>query len=140
MDKMTIDKINEMVCREMDDIAEKDEMTVGDMESLHKLTGIKRNIGEIEAMEIGDYSQAGEWEARGGYGRTGYGRSYGYDRDDGYDRGNSYANRGMHYVRGHYSRAEAEDELMRKLREMSQDMQLPERYRKTAKDVLAEMK
>ena len=28
----------------------------------------------------------------------------GYSYDDGYDNGSSYARRGMHYVRGHYSR------------------------------------
>ena len=89
---------------------------------------------QLYPMDDG-YDRDGGWEARGTYGRTG-GR---YSRTA-YDRGNSYANRGMHYVRGHYSRAEAEDELMQKLREMSADMKLPEKYRKTAKDALAEMK
>ncbi len=145
MDKMTTDKIREMLCAEADEIVEKGVLSAGDLETLHKITDTIKNVNKIEMLEEGEYSQLypmddgydrdGGWEARGTYGRTG-GR---YSRTA-YDRGNSYANRGMRYVRGHYSRAEAEDELMQKLREMSADMKLPEKYRKTAKDALAEMK
>ncbi len=70
---------------ELDEIARKPEMGAGDLELVHKLTDTIKNIDKICALEEeGGYSQAVDM--------------------DGYDRGNSYANRGKHYVRGHYSR------------------------------------
>lgn len=75
---------------ELDEISRKPEMSAGDLEAAQKLTDTIKNIDKICIFEEGDgYSGAGEWEAdmRGTYGR-----------------GSSYANRGQHYVRGHYSR------------------------------------
>lgn len=73
---------------ELDEIARKPEMSAGDLETVHKLTDTIKNIDKICALEeAGDYSEAGDWEGRGSY-----------------NRGSSYANRGKHYVRGHYSR------------------------------------
>lgn len=62
-------------------------MGAGDLEIIHKLTDTIKNLDKIEMLEDGGYSQAGY-------------------RDGGssYNRGSSYANRGKHYVRGHYSR------------------------------------
>ena len=72
---------------EQDEIARKPEMGAGDLELVHKLTDTIKNIDKICALEEdGGYSEAGDYE----------GASYG--------RGSSYANRGKHYVRGHYSR------------------------------------
>ena len=71
---------------ELEEIARKPEMGAGDLELVHKLTDTIKNIDKICALEEdGGYSQA-------------------VDNMDGYNRGNSYANRGKHYVRGHYSR------------------------------------
>lgn len=73
---------------ELDEIARKPEMSAGDLETVHKLTDTIKNIDKICALEEdGGYSEAGDWEGRSSYGR-----------------GSSYANRGKHYVRGHYSR------------------------------------
>lgn len=73
---------------ELDEIARKPEMSAGDLETVHKLTDTIKNIDKICALEEdGGYSEAGDWEGRGSY-----------------NRGSSYANRGKHYVRGHYSR------------------------------------
>lgn len=72
---------------ELDEIARKPEMSAGDLETVHKLTDTIKNIDKICALEeYGGYSEAGDYEG-GAYGR-----------------GSSYANRGKHYVRGHYSR------------------------------------
>ena len=72
---------------ELDEIARKPEMSAGDLETVHKLTDTIKNIDKICALEEdGGYSEAGDYEG-GAYGR-----------------GSSYANRGKHYVRGHYSR------------------------------------
>lgn len=73
--------IKEKLCEELEEYARKQELGAGDLEVLHKLTDTIKNIDKISMLEGDDgYSQAG------------------------YDGGSSYANRGKHYVRGHYSR------------------------------------
>jgi hypothetical protein len=78
--------------------------------------------------EGGEYSRAGEWEAdmRGNYGRT-----------ENYNRGNSYANRGRHYVRGHYSRGDGRERMISDIENMMQDATGTERdaYKRAA-DIL----
>lgn len=75
---------------ELDEIARKPEMGAGDLELAHKLTDTIKNIDKICMLEEdGGYSQDGAWTA---------------DMQGSYGRGSSYANRGKHYVRGHYSR------------------------------------
>lgn len=90
MSMRALEKIRRMACDELDEIAEKDELTGGTLEIAHRLTDTIKNIDKICIMgESEGYSQAGDWEMEG---RGSYGR------------GNSYASRGSHYVRGHYSR------------------------------------
>lgn len=87
-----MDKLKEILCKELEEIAQKKELSVGDLDTVHKITDTIKNILKIEMLEDGSYSRDdgysrdGEWETdmRGRYGR-----------------GNSYR---MHYVRGHYSR------------------------------------
>ena len=81
-----IEELREMLCKELDEIARKPEMSAGDLEAVHKLTDTIKNIDKITMLEDDGYSERG------------------YSRDRSYSRGNSYANRGQHYVRGHYSR------------------------------------
>ena len=80
-------ELKEKLCDELEEIARKGELGAGDLEIVHKLTDTIKNLGKIEMLEDGGYSQAGY-------------------RDGGssYNHGSSYANRGKHYVRGHYSR------------------------------------
>lgn len=101
-------ELRDMLCKELEEITRKGELGAGDLEIVHKLTDTIKNIDKIETLEADGYSQRrysrdGNWEAdmRGTYGR-----------------GNSYARRGTHYVRGHYSRDGARDEMMHRLREM----------------------
>lgn len=90
-----LEDLREMLCGELDEIARKPEMSAGDLETVHKLTDTIKNIDKICIMEEdGGYSQAGDWELEG---------------RGSYNRGSSYANRGKHYVRGHYSRAGGRD-------------------------------
>lgn len=86
-----LEKLRETLCEELDKVAKKNDMSAGDLEVTHKLTDTIKNIDKIMMLEDGEegYSQDGGWMARGTYGS-----------------GNSYANRGKHYVRGHYSRAD----------------------------------
>ncbi len=83
-----LEDLRETLCKELDEIARKG-MSAGDLEAVHKLTDTVKNIDKICMLEEGGYSGAGEWEA---------------DMLGTYGRGSSYANRGKHYVRGHYSR------------------------------------
>lgn len=90
MSMKALDDLRDMLCEELEEIAKKPEMSAGDLETVHKLTDTIKNIDKICMMEEdGGYSQAGDWEVQG---RGNYGN------------GSSYANRGKHYVRGHYSR------------------------------------
>ena len=86
---MSYDTLRNTLCNELEEFANKGELNTGDLDVIHKLTDTIKNTYKIEMYEDGGYSRGGEWEAdmRGAYGR-----------------GNSYANRGQHYVRGHYSR------------------------------------
>lgn len=88
-------ELKEKLCRELEEISRKPEMGAGDLELAHKLTDTIKNIDKICMLEDdGGYSNDGNWSAdmRGTYGR-----------------GSSYANRGQHYVRGHYSRDDGMD-------------------------------
>lgn len=77
-------ELKEKLWAELDELADKREMGAGDLEVVHKITDTIKNIDKICALEDGEYSEAVD------------GMDYG--------RGSSYANRGKHYVRGHYSR------------------------------------
>lgn len=77
--------LKDKLCEELEEFARKQEMGAGDLEVIHKLTDTIKNIDKICMLEEG-----------GGYSEAVDGGDYG--------RGSSYANRGKHYVRGHYSR------------------------------------
>lgn len=83
MDKLY--DLKDKLCQELEEIARKPDMGAGDLEVLHKLTDTIKNIDKICLLE-----------EEGGYSEAVDGGDYG--------RGSSYANRGRHYVRGHYSR------------------------------------
>lgn len=128
-------ELKEKLCHELDEIARKPEMSAGDLETVHKLTDTIKNIDKIDMLEDGDYSRAGDWEARGNYSRN----------DGNYNRGSSYANRGKHYVRGHYSRdgrmysrAEAKDEMMSHL-DMMMDAASTDREREIIKRCMSQL-
>lgn len=79
-------ELKEKLWAELEELAEKREMGAGDLELAHKLTDTIKNIDKICMLEDGD-----------GYSEI-------FDRS-----GMSYANRGQHYVRGHYSREGGRD-------------------------------
>lgn len=108
MSKKAMYELRNMLCEELDELARKGDLGAGDLEIAHKLTDTIKNIDKIEMLEDDGYSQRrysrdGDWETdmRGTYGK-----------------GNSYARRGTHYVRGHYSRDGARDDMKRQLQEM----------------------
>lgn len=92
-------KLKEMLERELKEYANKGELSAGSLEVIHKITDTIKNIDKIEMLEEesecserrGYSRRGGNWQAEGEYG-------------DSYEDGMSGARRGMHYVRGHYSR------------------------------------
>lgn len=152
MSMQAMDELREMLCAELEEIVKKSkahggEMSVGDLETTHKLTATIASIDEISAMEesqgtSGGMSQrGGGWEARGDYSRNdgGMGQSRASYRGESYGRGSSYANRGQHYVRGHYSRSDGVQELRNQLDDMLQDDRLDDQQRTAIKRAIEAM-
>lgn len=103
------DELKETLCRELDEIAEKGELSAGDLETVDKLTHTLKNLQKI--MMGGDYSNAGDWYAMGNYGSD-YRPDY---RDNA-----SYRGRKRDSM-GRYSRADAKEEISAKLRRMMEE-------------------
>ena len=55
--------LREMLCKELDEIADKREMSAGDLDAIQKLTSSIKNTYKIEMAEDGGYSRDGEWES-----------------------------------------------------------------------------
>lgn len=106
MSKRAMYDLKEKLCEELDEIARKDDMSAGDLEAAHKLTDTIKNILKIDMLEDdGEYSRAGEWEAKGRFG-------------DNYDRDSSYRGGRHRDSMGRYSRAD-DDYSMRRGRRYS---------------------
>ena len=108
--------LRDMLCKELDEIAHKGELGAGDLDIAHKLVSTIKNIDKIDLMDDEGYSRDGDYSQRR-YSRDGDHSQRGYSRDS-YGGGSSYARRGTHYVRGHYSRDGAKDDMKRQLQEM----------------------
>ena len=99
--------LKDLLCAELEDFAEKGKksgkMSMGDLESIHKLTDTVKNILKIDLMESDEgYSENGHY--------MGEGRIYGTSYESGYSErgGSSYARGRGRYARrdsmGRYSR------------------------------------
>ena len=103
--------LKDLLCAELEDYAEKGKksgkMSMGDLDSIHKLTDTVKNIMKIDILkEETGYSEDGAYI---GEGRI-YGTSY-----DGYDRGASYARgRGRYAKRDSMGRYSRDDGSMRR--------------------------
>lgn len=70
-----IDDLRDMLCEELDNIAEQGEITTGSLEIIDKLTHSIKSIDTIMAMEDAGYSnERGYSRYDGGYGRGSYNR------------------------------------------------------------------
>lgn len=89
--------LKDKLCNELMEIAEKQDMSAGDLEAVHKLTDTIKNIDKIAMLEADEgYSKhGGDWEARGNYGGGMY-------RDDRYGQ----------RMRGRYSRHDGTDKKL----------------------------
>lgn len=103
--------LKDLLCAELEDYAENGKksgkMSMGDLDSIHKLTDTVKNILKIDMLEEeSGYSEDGHYM---GEGRI-YGTSY-----DGYDRGASYARgRGRYAKRDSMGRYSRDDGYMRR--------------------------
>ncbi len=144
--------LKDLLCAELEDYAEKGKksgkMSMGDLESIHKLTDTVKNILKIDLMESDDgYSEDGTY--------MGEGRIYGTSYDDGMRRGvgysyargrgryakrdsmGRYSSRGMSYdddmsyargsrgVNRGYSRDDGKAYMMEQLEDMMEDAEKP---------------
>ena len=106
-----MEDLKDLLCAELEDYAEKGKksgkMSMGDLDSIHKLTDTVKNILKIDMLEgEAGYSEDGAYI---GEGRI-YGTSY-----DVYDRGASYARgRGRYAKRDSMGRYSRDDGYMRR--------------------------
>ena len=126
-----IEKIKKMLCKELDEYAMKSKLTMSDLQPVHLMTDIIKNLDKIEMLEDdGGYS-----EARGGMRGRSYMHGSSYDDDMMYserrgrgrnarrdsmgryssDMGDDYSETRMDR---RYSRDDAKDHMMNKLGEM----------------------
>ena len=106
--------LKDLLCAELEDYAEKGKkagkMSMGDLESIHKLTDTVKNILKIDTLseELG-YSEDGAY--------MGEDRIYGTSYDDGMRRGGGYSyarGRGRYAKRDNMGRYSRDDGYMRR--------------------------
>lgn len=115
------EELKGMLCKELEEITRKGELTAGSLDTVDKLTHAIKSIDTIVAME--EYSD--DYNYRGSYDRESDGMSSARRRT--YD-GRSYA-RGRNakrdsmgrYSRGGYSYDDAKDDMINDLHELMQD-------------------
>lgn len=127
------EKLEKMLCKELEKMSEKGELTPTSLETIHKLTDTIKNLSKIEVLEAqkeGGYSE--RRYSRDGYSRDGYSERRMYSRDGdweargnySYDGGSSYANpNGAHYIDGEYSmrgysRDDGKEHMLQTMRKM----------------------
>ena len=106
--------LKDLLCAELEDYAEKGKksgkMSMGDLDSIHKLTDTVKNILKIDMLEDeSGYSEDGAY--------MGEGRIYGTSYDDGMRRGAGYSyarGRGRYAKRDSMGRYSRDDGYMRR--------------------------
>jgi hypothetical protein len=134
-----IEKIKKMLCKELDEYAMKSKLTMSDLQPVHLMTDIIKNLDKIEMLE----DEGGYSEARGGMRGRSYMHGSSYDDDMMYserqgrgrnarrdsmgryssDMGDDYSER----MDRRYSRDDAKEHMMNKLGRMMEDADPKER-------------
>ncbi len=138
--------LKDLLCAELEDYAEKGKksgkMSMGDLESIHKLTDTVKNILKIDMLEgESGYSEDGAYIGEGRIYGTSYddemrrGGGYSYARGRGryakrdsmgrYSRDDGYMRRDGRGVRDGYSRDEGKAYMMEQLEDMMEDAEKP---------------
>lgn len=108
MSMRALEELREKFCKELDEIARKEDLSAGDLETVHKLTDTIKNIDKIcmldeKGYSDDGYSRDGNWEAHGMY-----------------DNRHSGANRRRDSM-GRYSRDGSKEHMVSKLEDMMHD-------------------
>lgn len=139
-----MEDLKDLLCAELEDYAEKGKksgkMSMGDLESIHKLTDTVKNILKIDVLnqETG-YSEDGHYMGEGRIYGTSYESGYSERGGSSYARGRGrYARRdsmgrysrddGMRYrggMRGGYSRDDAKSYMIEQIEEMMETAEKP---------------
>ena len=136
--------LKDLLCAELEDFTEKGKksgkMSMGDLESIHKLTDTVKNILKIDMLEEeSGYSEDGHYMGEGRIYGTSYESGYSERGGSSYARGRGrYAKRDsmgrysrdddMRYhggMRGGYSRDEGKHYMMEQLEEMMEEAEKP---------------
>lgn len=133
-----MEDLKDLLCAELEDYAEKGKksgkMSMGDLESIHKLTDTVKNILKIDTLseELG-YSEDGRYMGEGRIYGTSYARgrtrakrdSMGRYSRDGYDTGR-IGTRGRYSRDYGYSMDDAKKDMMEKLEDMMEEAEKPD--------------
>lgn len=95
-----IEKIKKMLCKELDEYAMKNKLSMADIDVIHKLTDTVKNLDKIEMLEQGD---EGYSEARGGMRGRSYMHGSSYDDDMMYSERQGRGRNARRDSRGRYS-------------------------------------
>ena len=138
--------LKDLLCAELEDYAEKGKksgkMSMGDLDSIHKLTDTVKNILKIDMLEDeSGYSEDGAYMGEGRIYGTSYddgmrrGGGYSYARGRGryakrdsmgrYSRDDGYMRRDMRGMRDGYSRDDGKAYMMEQLEDMMEDAEKP---------------
>ena len=138
--------LKDLLCAELEDYAEKGKksgkMSMGDLDSIHKLTDTVKNILKIDMLEEETgYSEDGAYMGEGRIYGTSYddgmrrGGGYSYARGRGryakrdsmgrYSRDDGYTRRDVRNMRDGYSRDEGKAYMMEQLEDMMEDAEKP---------------
>ena len=141
-----MEDLKDLLCAELEDYAEKGKksgkMSMGDLESIHKLTDTVKNILKIDMLEDeAGYSEYGAYMGEGRIYGTSYddemrrGGGYSYARGRGryakrdsmgrYSRDDGYMRRDGRGMRDGYSRDDGKAYMMEKLEDMMEDAEKP---------------
>ena len=101
MDKQSMHKLREKMCKELDALAARHNLNMGELELVHKITDTIKNIDKISMLEDSGYSEARR--------RSRSRSSYDDNSYDSYASDGGYSDRARHYVRGHYSNHSKKD-------------------------------
>ena len=115
------EELKEMLCRELEEITRKGELSAGSLDIIDKLTHSIKSIETIMSMaESDDYSYRGSYANDGRGGNRGGNRG-GMSREsmnDGRSGARRRRDRMGRYSRNDYSYADAKDDMMDDLREL----------------------
>lgn len=130
-------ELKEMLCKELDDIVKKGELSAGDLDVVDKLTHSIKSLVTIMAMNEGGYSNEGSYEYSG-YGRSGARRRDSMGRYA--DGGSSYRSyRDGGYSGRRYSRDEGKSQMIEQLESMMEEASSQEE-REVMKQALSKLK